>query len=162
MRINQKGVGLIEVLVALFVIAIGLLGFAGLQGRSLKINNESVARTNALLLANDMFERIRANKDVALYEDAYSINEFSGPDDITAGRDCMELTCNPIQMARWERDRWLDNVEGVLPGAEGRVVRGCFDDGNRFCVAIRYRFPNSEEFQTFEHTSYLIPNNADE
>lgn len=56
-----RGAGLIEVLIALFVVAIGLLGIASLQFMSLRSNFEAVQRTTASLLAQDIIERMRAN-----------------------------------------------------------------------------------------------------
>lgn len=58
-----RGAGLIEVLIALFVVAIGLLGIASLQFMSLRSNFEAVQRTTASLLAQDIIERMRANSN---------------------------------------------------------------------------------------------------
>lgn len=57
----ERGAGLIEVLIALFVVAIGLLGIASLQFMSLRSNFEAVQRTTASMLAQDVVERMRAN-----------------------------------------------------------------------------------------------------
>lgn len=59
---RQKGFGLIEVLVALLILAVGLLGMASLQTASLQQTTGSQSRTQAILLAEDIVERIRANR----------------------------------------------------------------------------------------------------
>ncbi|WP_324768164.1 type IV pilus modification protein PilV [Pokkaliibacter plantistimulans] len=69
---GQRGVGLIEILVALIVLAIGLLGVAALQTSSLRNNQSSFDRANAVVLVNDIVERMRANASVAK-SDGYSL-----------------------------------------------------------------------------------------
>ncbi|WP_228151529.1 type IV pilus modification protein PilV [Acinetobacter indicus] len=60
---GEKGVGLIEVLVALLVLAIGVLGFVVLQARAVEATGESAKRVQAMNIARDIAERIRANRD---------------------------------------------------------------------------------------------------
>ncbi|MFV5489857.1 type IV pilus modification protein PilV [Acinetobacter sp. ASP199] len=62
MNNNQKGVGLIEVLVSLLVLAIGVLGFVVLQARAVEATGESAQRIQAINIARDVTERIRANR----------------------------------------------------------------------------------------------------
>lgn len=65
---SNAGFGMIEILVSLLVLAIGLLGLASLQTTSLTQSSETRNRSQAILLADDMFERIRANRnDIASY-----------------------------------------------------------------------------------------------
>lgn len=59
---NQKGVGMIEVLVALTLLAIGVLGFTALQLRAVDATTEANNRIQAMNLARDLAERIRANQ----------------------------------------------------------------------------------------------------
>lgn len=61
----QRGLTLIEVLVAVLVIAIGLLGFAGLQATSLRYNHGAYTSTQATTLAMDIADRMRANPNAA-------------------------------------------------------------------------------------------------
>ncbi|MDG9860859.1 type IV pilus modification protein PilV [Acinetobacter ursingii] len=93
---NQRGVGLVEVLVALLLLSIGVLGFAVLQIRALDASIEASKRIQATTIARDIAERIRANqqgltKDIetedkdgkkALYK-AY-VQAFSGKDSISS------------------------------------------------------------------------------
>lgn len=58
----QRGVGLIEVLIALVVVSIALLGLAALQGKVQRAEMESYQRSQALILLQDMSSRLRANR----------------------------------------------------------------------------------------------------
>lgn len=62
---NSRGFGLIEVLVSLVIISLGLLGVAALHARAQQAEVESYQRTEALVLLNDMANRIRTNKAAA-------------------------------------------------------------------------------------------------
>lgn len=57
----QKGAGMIEVLVALLLLAIGVLGFTALQLRAVEATNEALNRVQAMNIARDFAERIRIN-----------------------------------------------------------------------------------------------------
>lgn len=58
---RQRGVGLIEVLIAVLILSIGLLGIAGLQARALKNNQSSYERSQAVVLSYFMLDSMRAN-----------------------------------------------------------------------------------------------------
>ena len=65
MQRTQAGISLIEVMVAVFVLAIGLLGMAGLQMASLRSNQSSYERSAAVLAAYTMIDRLRADATAA-------------------------------------------------------------------------------------------------
>lgn len=64
MNRKHRGFTLIEVLVALIILSVGLLGLAALQTRANQAEVESYQRAQAMLLANDIADRIRANSSV--------------------------------------------------------------------------------------------------
>ena len=64
-QISQRGVGLIEVLVAVLVLAIGLLGIAGLQSRALMNGQSAFERSQAVTLTYLMMDAMRANVGAA-------------------------------------------------------------------------------------------------
>ena len=62
---NQRGFSLLEILITLLIMSFGLLGIAGISINSLKNNQSSYSRTQASILANDIIDRMRANKTKA-------------------------------------------------------------------------------------------------
>ena len=64
--INQRGTTLIEVLVAIVVLAVGLLGMALLQITSVQSNHSAYYRSQVTILASDLADRMRANRTAAL------------------------------------------------------------------------------------------------
>ncbi len=69
----QRGSLLIEVLVSIVIVAIGLLGLAGLHLRAQQAETESYQRAQALILLNDIEGRIRANREAA-FAGNYAVN----------------------------------------------------------------------------------------
>lgn len=63
---QQRGFSMLEVMVAILVVAIGLLGLAGLMNAGLRNNQSSSAQSQAVWLAYDMLDRLRADRTVAL------------------------------------------------------------------------------------------------
>jgi len=67
MKKNTAGFTLIEVLIALVILSIGLLGMAGIQLQGLRGTTSSTLRSDATILANDIAERIHTNKDGVIF-----------------------------------------------------------------------------------------------
>jgi type IV pilus assembly protein PilV len=70
---HQKGFTLLEVLVAIVVLSIGLLGLAGLMASSVRNNHSAYQRTQAAWLAYDMVDRMRANRANAVTVTNYNV-----------------------------------------------------------------------------------------
>jgi len=103
------GFTLLEVLVALLVLAIGLLGLAALQTMSFKFNHQSYERTQATFLAYDILDRMRANPT-----GDYSASATSDP-------GCIAASCTPNQLAEHDLFQWREAVERSL-AASGTTV----------------------------------------
>ena len=65
-RTRQRGISMVEALVALVVIAVGMLGIAGLYLSSLQASRSAKLRSYAVELASSIADRIRANRDAGL------------------------------------------------------------------------------------------------
>lgn len=63
---KQSGFSMLEVLVTLLIMSVGLLGLAGLTAASMRNNHGAYHRTQAVWLAYDIADRMRANRAVAL------------------------------------------------------------------------------------------------
>jgi len=91
---QQKGVGLIEILIAVLVLSIGFLGIAALQTKSLADNNSAMMRTQASIAAYSMFDAMRADKANALLG-SYNTTVTAGACPATGG------TLALSQLATW-------------------------------------------------------------
>lgn len=63
---KQSGSSLIEVLITMVIVATGLLGYAGLLATTVKNNNSAYLRSQATFLANDVLERLRLGRTIAV------------------------------------------------------------------------------------------------
>ena len=70
-RTGNRGVSLVEVLVAVLILGIGMLGIAAMQATALSNSQSSIERTQAVLHTYSIFDAMRANRDAAL-TDAFS------------------------------------------------------------------------------------------
>ena len=106
-RRRADGFTLIESLVALLVLSIGLLGVAAMQLSSLQANNGAFQRTQATFLAQDIADRMRANRKAAL----------DGDYDIAFGD---AVPAEPATVAENDLVVWKDRLSSTLPaGASG-------------------------------------------
>ncbi|MBD1551062.1 type IV pilus modification protein PilV [Pseudomonas typographi] len=94
MTARQRGASLIEVLVALLVMSIGLLGAAAIQLNALKFTDSSALRTKASFIAYDMMDRIRANPDGAYALASLDAAPGSGSLNAPATQDLYDFKAN--------------------------------------------------------------------
>lgn len=106
------GFSLLEVLIALLILSIGLLGIAALQTVSLRSNHGAYQRSQATFLAYGIIDSIRANRDAAL-NDGY---------DIAIG-----ATNTGTGIAGTDINTWRGNIRELLPDGDGSIA--CNGDG---------------------------------
>lgn len=150
---NQRGVGLIEVLIAVLVLAIGLLGLAGLQSQSLKFNNESYFRTQATLLSMDMADRLRTNRTYARTNTtAYTLATTDTPSGSSTA--CETSACSPSELAQYDFKQWRDRVEQALPGGTVKLTpistssTAIWQD---YTIEVSYQASDGATTQTFTY-----------
>lgn len=107
---SARGFTMIELLVAVLVMGIGVLGVAGLQLVSLQNNRESLARAEAVSLAYDMLDRIRVNPGVGVAGANYDGVDFE--DDPPASGNCVTGNCSPAQMVNFDVAAWKCSLGG--------------------------------------------------
>lgn len=94
----QQGVGLIEVLIALLVLAVGVLGFVSLQYRAVGESAEAGHRIQAMNLARDLADRVRVNRGVlSEYKSRMSNAALQAQ-----GGDCINHGCTAKQLAAFD------------------------------------------------------------
>lgn len=134
-RTHSGGCGftLIEVLVALFVLAVGMLALAALQGRSLRDSTTAQLRGTALMLAYDISDRMRANP-TGVTTNAYArsstsaITAPSAPSTrcTTTANTFATSACTPAQMALEDIYQWLSALgdgRNGLPDPRATIIK---------------------------------------
>ncbi len=106
---RASGFSMIEVLVSLVILSIALLGTAGLTAASLRNNNNSYYRSQATVLADDIMDRMRANRTAAR----------DGDYAITA--DPVEIAAAVGTMARFDCVEWVNTIASTMPGGVGTI-----------------------------------------
>lgn len=96
---SQKGVGLIEVLVALLLLGVGILGFVALQYRAVEATSEAINRVQAINIARDMAERIRVNRDAI---NTYKSETETADKQSAFATDCITTNCTAVDMADFD------------------------------------------------------------
>lgn len=160
-RPRQTGFSMLEVMISVFVVAIGLLGIAALQFMSKRSNFEAVQRTTATLLATDIIERLRANPTKLLDyagDASTPIAPLGGP---TATRTqpatlCHASACTPFALSQYDLWEWETALNGLSEeidnngiGTGGLVAptaciitdaaAGVVDRSGKYTVAIAWR-----------------------
>jgi type IV pilus assembly protein PilV len=109
---KNTGFTLIEVLIAMLVLAVGLLGLAGFQVFSLINNQSSYNRSQATQLAYDMADKIRANPAEAnnLASSTYALTSAA----ILQTSCNSSPGCTPALMAQNDRALWNANIISAL------------------------------------------------
>lgn len=112
----QRGFSLVEVLIALIIMSVGMLGIAGLYVQSMQAGRTSIFRHHAITVAGDVADRIRANPRGAV--------DYQGPG---GNNNCVlgNVDCNPQQMAANDIDLWKTQASTMLPQGTVTIV---YDD----------------------------------
>lgn len=117
-RAGQRGVTMVEALVALVVLSVGMLGIAGLYVSSLRAERTAQLRTYAIALVNDMIDRIRANAQARAAYDLASV--------APAMKGCIAAAaptpCTTEDMAAEDLKVWTDAAKAYLPKGKGTVA----------------------------------------
>jgi type IV pilus assembly protein PilV len=142
---------LIEVLVALIVLSVGLLGLAALQSTATQFNAGAYSATQATILAYDMADRVRANRQSGVtgaYNSAYPVAPAPTCADAVAG------TVVQQDLAGWRRA-----LACALPNGNGEVAfAGDAANGGVLTIRVRWdesRDPLTPNPQVFEMTTGL-------
>lgn len=133
---RQRGAGLLEVLIAVLVLSVGLLGLASLQLNALRFNNSAFLRSQATILAYDIADRMRANRPVALAGD-YNLALAATPPTATT------VVATDLQ-------EWRGQLAARLPAGTGAidvstvdsvaVIRVVWDDTRGVGAATEFVF----------------------
>ena len=123
---------LVESLVALVILAFGVLGLLGSQLQTLKDSRDSVGRSRALVSIQDLSERMRMNQtSAAAYNTGFAA--VAAP-----AVNCVGNPCNSAQLAAFDVWRWKANLALALPSGQGAVAPSA-TDARQFVVMVAWR-----------------------
>ena len=110
---RADGFTMVEAMVALVVLAVGMLGIAGLYVTTLRSGGGAIYRMQAVNLASDLADRIRANRTANLaYLNPAANNNCYG---------AASVDCSPTLMAANDLFVWQNQIVAVLPSGNGAV-----------------------------------------
>jgi type IV pilus assembly protein PilV len=115
---SASGFTLLEVLIALLIFSMGLLGLGGILVLSVQTNYAATQRTQATFLAQSLADRMRVNV-IGVWTDKYNVTLTSTP---VASCNPVSTGCDPTGVASWDLSSWFDQVRQSLP-APTAVVR---------------------------------------
>jgi type IV pilus assembly protein PilV len=163
-RRRERGVTLVEALVALLVLSVGMLGIAALFVSSLRFNRTALLRTQAINLVSDMADRIRANASAG---PAYDLASYGAA---PAARDCAPepgtagANCSIVELAEDDLARWIAAVEAALPrpGDGGPATDVEYTPGvggapDRYAVLVRWQEPGEDLPFSYRSEVLIMP-----
>jgi type IV pilus assembly protein PilV len=111
-----KGVGMVEILVALVVLSVGMLGIAGLYVITLRSGGSAISRMQAIDLAADIADRIRANRGAGF--------SYATATATPGNNNCVggATYCTPQQMANEDIFTWNNRIAQSLPGGPSGTI----------------------------------------
>jgi type IV pilus assembly protein PilV len=131
----QGGFSLVEVLVSMAIIAIALLGAGGLQLRAMQLGQGSQFRTQAILLADDLAERMEANKTAATASGLYTVTETSTAP--TTAPACT-TACSPPDMAALDLYQWQTRIPTLLPQSAWSVRQTVNGNPSTYEITVKW------------------------
>jgi type IV pilus assembly protein PilV len=138
---RERGVTMIEVLVTLIILSFGLLGLAGLQARVQLAEIEAYQRAQAIVLLQDMVDRINANRKNSMLYDGAAV----GTGNTAIAANCAGLVGAPLDLCEWHY-ALLGNAEtkggqsvGAMIGARGCVANTVATKPREFLVSVAWQ-----------------------
>jgi type IV pilus assembly protein PilV len=119
-RKQNQGFSLIEVVVAMLIVSVGILGVAGLQVVSLQQNQSAMLRSEALQLGNDILDRMRANP----LSNYATVEPSAVP---PAATNCVTNVCVPAAMTLYDIAQWKCSINSTLDPAANTSHQICLN-----------------------------------
>ena len=136
---SSHGFTFIEVLIAVLVISIGLLGMAGLQTAGIQQSHASYLKTQASILAYDMADRMRANLQGVTDGNYDNVHSIDSPVNSKPGCISSNTACNAAQTASYDVYQWTNkssdgSVAKLLPSGNGTITQ----NGGIFTITVMW------------------------
>jgi len=164
-----RGFTLVEVMVALTLLSIGMLGSARMQIFSTQATHAAYLRGQAVTFVQDFIDRMQANTTAAQagnYDSADPVN-YAIPADNSCSETATTLAsvCTPVQLAAHDRWEWSQDLVAVLPNGQGAVCLdsdpadaiACDGAGNIYTVSINWSVNENGATTTKQYSARYKP-----
>jgi len=130
---NQKGAGMIEILISLVICAIGILGLIALQTNSGKSIQTTRYHEQANLALNELSSIIIANKSAA---SAFVVSNLSNGTDIYSppSKNCTSVACTASEQAQYELFVWFSSVKTKIPSPRINIATTSENNGQKVTI----------------------------
>lgn len=164
-RQRSRGLGMIEVLIGMVVVALWLLSNAGLTLNALRFQKSADSRMTAVSLASELGERMETN-----YRAAQS-GQYALPATNTApnaARDCAAQTCQPVDLAAYDLAQWTARAASALKLTEVSVTNATPVGGvTTYSISVTWEEPRgrrahqdtSAQSETMSYTTTKLVRN---
>ena len=129
---HQRGVGMMEILVALLILAIGVLGFVALQYRALEASAESTNRVQAITIARDLAERVRVNRNAFT---TYRTELGTAANQKEYKTNCLTTNCSNTDLADFDVSQIVSRATTF--GMTMNIMN-CTGTNNRSCIYVAW------------------------
>jgi type IV pilus assembly protein PilV len=126
---------MLEVLIALLVVSMALLGQARLAAGSLRLSKGAGNRMQAVLLSAELAERMENNRDAAR---AGAYVQSAGSTPATMLVDCSSYPCSATELASFDLAQWEARAAAVLPGATWELDQDA-TDSSRYTIILTWQ-----------------------
>lgn len=142
---------MLEILITLVIVAIALLGTAGLQVYAMRVNQSGQFRTQAIFLASDIAERMEANKAAAIAGNY--VQTLTSTTTVPAF-DCTTTACNSANLASWDISQWGQAIAILLPQATWQITQTTAGNPSTYSIVISWTDRSSDKTSHGETFSY--------
>jgi type IV pilus assembly protein PilV len=125
---SQKGFTLTEVLASVFLLALGIIGAAGMHVQALRTAQQSAFRTAALSLASEMADMMRMTlsspEAPALLKSYLQVDFQSAEHSAHPTGSCFSVSCTVEQLVEFNIEQWKAHIESSLPDGRAKICLG--------------------------------------
>lgn len=125
---------MLEILITMLISSLALVGAALLSVQSLKLNHGARYRGQAVMLSNDIGERIEANKTAAT-DGAYAVATDTT---VTSSKDCKSSPCSASELATSDLADWIVQMGRALPGASWTITQTAFGNPVTYQISVSW------------------------
>lgn len=147
---RESGFSMLEVLVSLVLITVAMLGMAGLQLNAMKLSKGATFRTQAVLLADEISERIETNK-IGATAGNYVAATSSTP--ATAPKNCLSAACSTSELAAYDLAAWQARIAATLPAGSWTITNPTAGNPSIYSIVINWEDRRDNASQTTYSTS---------